>query len=152
MQLLDQIIDNGATGNSEPLANLLRKCLVLASTLKNSSLKIWASNELNGYPSPDVLPPYRVIPIVARGFFLGPFQAQIRDQPLPPIALEPQHRHWATTAYLAQPTAAYDQQSKSGGQIPWPPDLTTLYQAKIIKGYALKSRLAGDTTISFCRP
>jgi AbiTii len=131
MELLDQII-KGATGDTESLATLLRKCLVLASILKNESLKIWAESELNGYPGVDVLPPYRKIDrIIARGHFLGPFGSQLHDQPLSPHVLDEEHRGWATTAFLQQPIAAYqDELMLKGGRIDWPPMLTALYQTK----------------------
>jgi AbiTii len=137
MELLDQII-HGATGNTEPLANLLRKCLVLSSLLKNEKLKIWATNELNGYPGPDTVPPYRKVNIGARGFFLGPFGSQLNNQPLPPSVLDSLHREWATTAWLTQPIASYEHHKPDqNAQLPWPADLTIRYQGKFIEGYAL---------------
>jgi hypothetical protein len=116
MQLLDQIID-GATGNIEPLSNLLRKCLVLASVLKNEKLKAWAHNELNGYDNPDTLPPYRTVRIIAQGLFLGSFGRLIDDQPLPPGAMKEEHRDWARMANLTQPIAAYDGFDKKEGRV-----------------------------------
>jgi hypothetical protein len=71
MELLDEII-GGATDSTEPISNLLRRCLVLAHQLKNEKLKAWAESELNGYNDVDLLPDYRVARIVARGFFVGP--------------------------------------------------------------------------------
>jgi AbiTii len=131
MQLLDQIVD-GATGNTKPLANLLRRCLVLSSTLKNEKLKAWAHNELNGYDEPDTLPPYRKIRIIAHGTFLGSFGRQLNDQPLPPGVMKDEHRDWATIANLSQPIAAYEGYDDKRGrvQIPWPASLIVLYQNK----------------------
>jgi hypothetical protein len=131
MQLLDQIID-GATGNTEPLSNLLRKCLVLSSTLKNEKLKAWAQNELNGYDERETLPPYRIIKIIARGVFVGPFGSQLNNQPLPPGILETEHRDWARITNLTQPIAAYEGYDLKEGslEVAWPPTLTALYQQK----------------------
>ena len=53
MQLLDEIIDLAAREQGS-VATLLRKCLVLAHTLKNERLKTWAENELNGYRNDEV--------------------------------------------------------------------------------------------------
>ena len=39
-------------------------------------LSTWALKELNGYEKDDPLPPYRVVQIVARGFFVGPLGGQ----------------------------------------------------------------------------
>jgi hypothetical protein len=135
MDLLDQII-NGATGDTESLTTLLRKCLVLASVLKNESLKIWAESELNNI---DVLPPYRKIDqIYARGFFIGPFGSQLNDQPLSPHVLKEEHRRWATTVFLFQPIAAYQDGSASkGARIDWPPMLTALYQTEYMEHMVL---------------
>lgn len=138
MELLDQII-NGATGDTESLTALLRKCLVLASFLKNESLKIWAESELNGYPNTDVLPPYRKINnVYARGYFIGPYGSQLRDQPLSAHVLKEEHRDWATTAFLVQPIAAYEIESTlKGGRIDWPPVLIAIYQTEYIEGMVL---------------
>lgn len=47
---------------SEPLAGLLRKCLLLAAETKSDSLRRWARYELNGYDEGIDLPSYRMIP------------------------------------------------------------------------------------------
>jgi AbiTii len=70
VKLLDEIVTLAA-GESGSVATLLRKCLVLAHTLKNDRLKIWAENELNGYGSEDPgIPEYRKIRSGAKGFLL----------------------------------------------------------------------------------
>lgn len=47
---------------SEPLAGLLRKCLMLGAETGSDSLRQWARNELNGYGTDDPLPSYRKLP------------------------------------------------------------------------------------------
>ncbi|MFF1571373.1 hypothetical protein ACFVWR_01395 [Leifsonia sp. NPDC058292] len=47
---------------SEPLAGLLRKCLMLGAETGSDSLRQWARKELNGYGIDDVLPSYRKLP------------------------------------------------------------------------------------------
>jgi hypothetical protein len=91
MKILDEIIDL-AVDNSGPLSVLLRKCLLLAHTLKNQRLRTWAEKELDGYDEMDDLPEYRRVRAIAKGYFLGPFHAQINNQPLPPSVLKPEHR------------------------------------------------------------
>ncbi len=98
MKLVDEIIDL-AVDDAVQLPVILRKCLVVATTLKNERLKGWVLGELNGYPDKDALPQYRVMRAQAKGILLGPFQAQINDQVLPSGVLEEKHRWWATTAY-----------------------------------------------------
>lgn len=44
---------------SEPLAGLLRKCLLLGAETGSVSLRDWARRELNGYGSEDEVPEYR---------------------------------------------------------------------------------------------
>jgi hypothetical protein len=142
MKLLADIIEI-ATGDSPGLPVLLRKCLVLSYVLKNEKLKDWVDKELNGYCDNDELPDYRKLVCISKGFFVGPFQTQIHDQPLPLVVMKPEHRHIATTADLRQPIVAYDgilggkDEKDSSFRSEWPPDVTTYYQAKFIQGYAL---------------
>jgi AbiTii-like protein len=137
MELLDKIID-GATEHTEPLPNLLRKCLVLAHRLKNDKLSTWAGKELNGYQEDDQLPSYRIIRIVSKGFFIGPGGSRIDDQPLTPSVLKPEHRDWTRVANLTQPIASYELfNTDANPQIPWPPGLTAMYQTKFFPHYVL---------------
>lgn len=47
---------------SEPLAGLLRKCLLLGAETGSAALREWARKELNGYGDGDELPTYRKLP------------------------------------------------------------------------------------------
>lgn len=49
---------------SEPLAGLLRKCLLLGAETGSGSLREWARRELNGYGDEEEAPEYRKIPEV----------------------------------------------------------------------------------------
>lgn len=55
--LREQILDE-----SEPLAGLLRKCLLLGAETGSDSLRRWARYELNGYDDDVDVPDYRRIP------------------------------------------------------------------------------------------
>lgn len=55
--LRNRILDEG-----EPLAGLLRKCLMLGAETGSDSLRQWARKELKGYESGDELPSYRRLP------------------------------------------------------------------------------------------
>ena len=80
MKLLDEIIDL-AVDNQASISVLLRKCLVLAYTLKNDRLRSWSDKELNGYNrSDDELPEYRKVSTIARGFVVGSF-GRINPEP-----------------------------------------------------------------------
>lgn len=137
MQLLDEIIDL-ASREQGSVATLLRKCLVLAHTLKNDRLKHWSESELNGYDGEDV-PEYRQAPAPAKGFFVGGFGAQINDQPIPSAALQEKHRHFAESVELRQPIASYENaEASSKYMFEWPANLTVIYQTAFFeRRYAL---------------
>lgn len=46
---------------SEPLAGLLRKCLLLGAETGSDALREWARRELNGYGDEDAVPKYRTL-------------------------------------------------------------------------------------------
>src|SRR6266849_1075300 len=97
--LLDDIIAL-ATDNKQSITVLLRKCLILAHQLKNDRLKKWATLELNGYPSNDALPDYRITPAQAKGHFTGPGGSAWNRYPIPPALLEEKHRGFAKEVHL----------------------------------------------------
>lgn len=139
MQLVDEIVD-GAMRSSVPLADLLRKCRVVAQQLDNEPLKAWVKSELDGYPEGRAsLPAYRILRIHARGMFVGPI-AILNDQPLSPHVLDQKHREWATTAYLLQSLAVYERllEDKKGDlRMPWPAEIVVRYQADFIDDFTL---------------
>lgn len=55
--LRDQMLDE-----SQPLAGLLRKCLLLGAETGSESLRLWARDELNGYEDDTDIPEYRMLP------------------------------------------------------------------------------------------
>lgn len=135
MSLLDDII-KAITETDEKTSSILRKCLVLSYRLRNDSLKSWVSNELNGYDYDDPeMPEYRKIGAPAKGIFLGSFGRQINDQPIASGVMKEEHRHWAESAKLSQPIAAYeDVKGKDTRVIPWPANLVVFYQNKFFDG------------------
>ncbi len=56
--LLDEI-ERDAADSSKPLADVLRKCLMLGGRTKSTKLMDWATKELQGYKPEDELPAYR---------------------------------------------------------------------------------------------
>jgi AbiTii-like protein len=140
MSLVDEIIELASDGKRS-VADVLRKCLVLAFDLRNEKLKTWVENELNGFEIDDDVPEYRNVMLHSKGTFSGPFGAGIRNQPLPVLGIfEPEHLELLTTK-LRQPISAYEASATSGRNpiIPWPPDLTAHYQSSFISGYSLAS-------------
>jgi len=64
--------------------------MLLAARLDHNELREWVERELNGYPSADVLPPYRrggEVPVLAD--FAGPYGSERRNERLPPLAVLP---------------------------------------------------------------
>ena len=135
MSLLDDIID-AITNTDEKTSSVLKKCLVLSYSLKNDTLKAWVSKELNGYERDDPdLPEYRDVIAPAHGLFIGAFGQQINDQPIPSVMLKEEHRHFAERAKLTQPIAAYEGVKPDDTlSLPWPANLTGLYQSKFFQG------------------
>ena len=140
MKLVDEIID-GAVDGRTPLADVLRKCLVLSFQLKNDRLKEWVEKELNGYGREDTLPEYRDLQLHSKGHFLGAAGASISNLPLPLAVLDQKHQAYMRTAKCKAPIASYDTGGKTDEDqnaiIPWPPDLIAVYQSKFINGYTL---------------
>jgi hypothetical protein len=141
MKLLDEIIDLSAGGQGS-VATLLRKCLVLAHTLKNDRLKTWAASELDGYKADGwddtAVPEYRKTPAPAKGFFVGAFGSQINSQPIPPGCLQKEHKCFAESALLLQPIASYEGTDPHATlHLEWPANLTLLYQGRFFEGYVL---------------
>jgi hypothetical protein len=138
--LLDDIISL-ASDDSQPIAVLLRKCIVLAHRLKNDQLKVWANKELNGYGRDDELPDYRKPTANSRGIFIGPGWLQMKVL-IPPSSLDEPHQLFAREAHLLQGIAAYEQVVQSedeAANIPWPPDLVVRYRDRIMKRMHLHS-------------
>lgn len=140
MKLVDEIIDL-AVDHKEPLADVLRRCVVLAYQLKNENLKTWVQKELDGYRGADEVPDYRLISAGAKGLLIGPSGSSIDNQPIPPSILKKELQHFATTVRLNQPVASYEvcinEKEPHTVVLEWPADLTLRYQSKIIQGYSL---------------
>lgn len=97
MTLITQIRD-GAVDSSVSLADLLRRALVLASLLRNDSLRAWAKRELDGYAASDALPTYRHIRAEVYGQFVDPYGRQVSNYRVPILALkiDPKVAHLVT--------------------------------------------------------
>ncbi|MGD0597577.1 MAG: hypothetical protein ABSA64_08675 [Sedimentisphaerales bacterium] len=107
MSLLKDI-QNAAIDTNADVIVLLRKCKVLAARLGNSEFKEWIEHELNGYPSKDELPKYRILKVQSSGHFSGPFGSGYRGVLIPPGCLPKGWRDLATTAYLTDSISNYN--------------------------------------------
>ena len=93
-------IQNSAIDSESKLSDLLRKCKVLAARLQNDELNQWVDAELNGYPSQENLPPYRIIGCNAKGHLGGPYGSEMRKNTNPVACLPETRRSWAESCYL----------------------------------------------------
>lgn len=97
--------------------------------------------EINGYPHADeTLPDYRKSPCTSLGTLVGPFQSQIKNQPIPPHTLPEDMRPYATHLYLTELVSSIEehlQGDETQLAIPWPASWIAEVQTDIIDGYAL---------------
>jgi hypothetical protein len=140
VKLIDEIIEM-ATDSTRGLADALRKCLVLAFELKNETLKKWVEGELNGFDGDEEIPDYRKVVLHSKGTFSRPFGSGIKNAPLPVLSVLREEHLDLLTSKMLQAIGAYESAARSGndGTIPWPPDLTVMYQTSFYQGYALAS-------------
>jgi AbiTii len=125
MSFLKDIQDAAIDANADVIV-LLRKCKVLAARLGNSDFKNWVEHELNGYPSKDELPEYRILEVQSYGNFSGSFGSGYKNIPIPPRFLSKEWRDLASIAYLTESISAYNALlSHDDGTImsQWPADL-----------------------------
>jgi hypothetical protein len=144
LKLLDEIVA-GAVDGHQPIADVLRKCLVLAFKLKNDRLKEWVEKELNGYGLEDIVPQYRSVLLHSKGNFQGYGGAWLPQRPLPLGILSKQHQALMKGAKFRDPIASFESGVRSAEKDRkklspvrnWSPDLIAMYQDKFIDGYAL---------------
>ncbi len=90
MSLLQEI-QNDIVNPTVELANILRKCKILAYHLNLDEFKQWVDNELNGYPEMAVLPTYRYHRCPAQGYFHNRF-SYMPDADIPMASIPKEHR------------------------------------------------------------
>jgi hypothetical protein len=133
-------IQRVATDSKAPIGDLLRACLLLSGRLKNTELRTWAMQELNGYADIRDVPDYRVIGAPALGHFVGPFQREVRNQPIPARLLPENGRDYAERVFIKEPIAALErtvQTPSDSCTVPWPADLVLIMADKLMPGYHL---------------
>jgi AbiTii len=133
MALLDDIITMAADGK-EPIGNLLRKCLILESQIKNEKFRVWLNQELDGYDRDheEDFPDYRVFNCVNKGDFYG-MTVKMSGQPISLHIMSEHDRKMLEKVHLHQPAASYDGRPNQtdDAALPWNPTITAKYQTKI---------------------
>lgn len=139
--LLDDII-HLAEDDQNPLPNLLRKCLRLASDLKIERLKMWANQELNGYEGCkyEEIPKYRIVQAHAYGSFAGPLRSWSNKHIIIPAVMDKDHQHYAETVHIIQSVSALNDLVKTDtteGVLAahWPPNMVAYYSTRLWPGW-----------------
>ncbi len=134
MSLLRDIQDAAIDANTE-LSTLLRKCKVLAARLNNAEFNKWVEYELNGYPSVEELPEYRILRVNSKGHFSGPFNSGLRNADIPLFCIPEKYREFIEHSYLVDPIASIENLIKHkdsrNPQEPWSPDLVAIVSKDI---------------------
>lgn len=130
---------NCSTTSAEPLADLLRRCKVLAARLKNTEFASWVSRELNGYVGTDELPPYRVIRTPhSIGYFAGAGGTKAENVPLPLSRVPQEVRDRVTRWELRQGIGELQELVKhSDLTVPWPADFILVCQRRFFEDLVL---------------
>jgi hypothetical protein len=142
MSALIDDITHLAENDENPLPNLLRKCLRLASELKIERLKMWANQELDGYEGCKVeeIPQYRKVQAHAYGSFAGPFNSWSNKHIIIPAVMDKDHRHCAEEVEIVQSVSALNDLVKTDttkGVLAahWPPNMVAYYSTKLWQGW-----------------
>jgi len=139
MSLLREI-QAGAVETNVDISVVLRKCKVLAARLGNEDFELWVERELNGYPSIEEIPDYRIIRHVeSYGYLLGFGGAQVKNSPIPASSIPEEYRESITTVYFAEPISYYSslviqQRGELTLHFDWPGDLVAYLSDKIYQG------------------
>lgn len=131
-------IQEAAVDSDVPIASLLRKCKILAARLGNADFKAWINAELNGYPSKDAVPQYRVMSVHSKGHFSGPAGSGLKNADIPLLCIPEELRQSLRETHLTDAIAGLEslvKDSKGGiAQEPWPPDVVAYVGQGIYQG------------------
>ena len=123
-------IRNAAVDADVPIANVLRKCAVLGTQLKNNDLRNWALQELNGYAAEIDVPEYRKIGAPLIGNLAGPFGSGYKNVPVPAVALPERLQDRARAVVFLEGVASLESHLEGEGEVmfTWPGDLIVWIQ------------------------
>jgi len=136
MSLLREITD-AAIDTSVGVSTLLRKCKVLAARLGNKDFDSWVEHELNGYNSPDEVPPYRILERVKScGNFVG-IAWTASNISIPLSIIPEEYRDFLAKAYFMDPISYYSHLLEKGGEKGiftehWPADYLLTFGSEML--------------------
>lgn len=124
-------IQAAAVDSKTDLATLLRKCKILAVRLKSREFKEWVEHELDGYPNIESLPPYRILKVMSKGHFSGPFGSGLRNADIPTMNIPQEIREYLEYSHLTGSVASLESVTQGSGgrgvaQEAWPTDVVAL--------------------------
>jgi hypothetical protein len=90
MSLLREIQNDLASSGADA-ATVLRKCKILAARLSSEELSRWVDHELNGYPTTQPVPEYRLLPVHCYANFMN-IGWRAENQGVPPFAVAKEYR------------------------------------------------------------
>ena len=140
MTLLQEI-QQLAVDSSVDLDSILRKCLILASRLRQKELKTWVRSELDGYSS-DNLPDYRTFSSFAQGHFSGAFGRQVKNANIPETHIPKELRDILQIKVTQSVSEIQDMiADATEGRLmkPWPASLYTLFDGIVFEDMSLLS-------------
>jgi len=130
MSLLKEIQDAAVDAKTD-VAQVLRKCRVLASRLQHDELKLWVQKELDGYANGEAVPDYRVKQCHSKGHFVGVAGAQLNNAPIPTQNLPEALQRQITCVRFRESISALENLAQTGELdsfgSPWPPELIQAY-------------------------
>ena len=152
MSILNEIRD-AALDSSVDIADLLRKCLVLAVRLRNEDFQRWVSQELNGYKNKSELPQYRIIKTNMFGHFTSA-GSMLKNYPIPSFTIPEDFREDGMTVYLTNPISSLNHMVKNAKedqfQFSWPNDMVAIMRNRVYEGYSCQAayRVVSANTIA----
>lgn len=109
-------------------------CKLLAARISHQQFAEWVDHELNGYPSIDTLPDYRVVRVDSYGSFIGSFARADKLQ-IPVSVLPKEFQEQYRNAYMGSSISAYTSLvsgDKAGSvQEAWPIALAVHHVSKL---------------------
>lgn len=140
MKLADEIIDSLSTEKCS-LTEALLKTKVLLHKIGHKELVEWVNNELNGYPDPDTVPAYRILPaqVLANAASIG---WQFTAHPIPIGHLTDEQREGLERSKMPQSLAVLEKLvAKDEGflRAPIPMEFNGLLGKQLVKGVRIQS-------------
>jgi AbiTii len=135
-------IECAATTSLEPLADVLRRCKILAARLNYPELESWVESELTGYPEEAKLPGYRIVSTpLSRGTLAGTSGRQLKNAPLPMAHLPSEQLRALTEHGFRESVSTLAEMAKNDGtlRIQWPPAMVAQAQHSFYGGMELLS-------------